>query len=358
MQAHSLIDELEDAVRHGSAENRIKTLRRVTDLFLHDADRFNDEQIKVFDDVLCHLAAKIERTALAELGQRLAPVDTAPIGVIRRLANDDHIDVAAPVLTGSRRLSTSDLVEIAQSKGQGHLLAISSRETLEPVLTDVLLDRGDRKVVSNLAGNAGAEFSDAGYCNLVKRAEHDDGLQELVGLRKDLPGNLLLELLRRATEAVRAKILALVPPERREQVEQVIAKIAKTLNKKPQYDYRRAQSHVDALAASGDLNEAALVSFVQGRHQDYLIAALARLSQTPVETVADLVKGARNDSILMPCKAAELSWPTVQCILQDRVAGQPAADKIMAAAQSDYGRLTVPTAQRTLRFMTIHKTAT
>jgi uncharacterized protein (DUF2336 family) len=357
MQQLSLIDELESAVRTGSPENRVTTLRRVTDLFLQDANRFNDEQIRVFDDVLCHLAARIEHTALAELGQRLAPVDAAPIGVIKQLAGHDHIEVAAPVLTGSRRLSTADLVEIAQSKSQAHLSAISRRATLEPALTDVLLDRGDGKVVSNLAGNAGAHFSDAGFGKLVERADQDDTLQTIVGLRKDLPGNLLRELLRRATEAVRAKILALVPPERRQQVEEVIAKITKSFGKKSEHNYSHAQVHVDQLAAAGQLDEPALLRFIQHGRRDELIVALARLSHAPIKIVAELLDGARNDAILVPCKAANLAWPTVEGILRDRVAKQPAADKIIEAARSDFARLTVGTAQRTLRFMSVHETA-
>jgi len=148
MQQHSLIEELENAVRSGSTESRVNTLRRITDLFLHDANRLNEEQIAVFDDVLCHLAAKIETTALVELGTRLAPVDVAPVGVIKRLALDDDIAVAAPVLTGSKRLTASDLVEVVQTKGQAHLLAISQRTTLDSQVTDVLVTRGDGKVVT------------------------------------------------------------------------------------------------------------------------------------------------------------------------------------------------------------------
>ncbi|MEH2588053.1 hypothetical protein V1273_001892 [Bradyrhizobium sp. AZCC 1721] len=33
--AHSIIAELEDAVRGGSSAKRVETLRQVTDLFLH-----------------------------------------------------------------------------------------------------------------------------------------------------------------------------------------------------------------------------------------------------------------------------------------------------------------------------------
>jgi len=357
MQQLSLIDELENAVRAGSAENRVNTLRRVTDLFLHDANHLNEEQIRVFDDVLCHLVAKIENTALTELGKRLAPVATAPIGVIKRLAQHDETVVAAPVLKESKRLSTLQLVEIAKSKSQGHLLAISQRGSLDPALTDVLLDRGDQNVVSSLATNAGARFSDAGFGALVKRAAGDDSLQQVVGLRADLPRNLLLELLRRASEAVRAKIRSLVPPERRQQIEDVIAKITEGISKKAEHDYSHAQSYVDGLAAAGQLNEAALVRFVAELRQDELIVALARLASTPIKIIADLLNSHRNDSVLFPCRAAHLSWPTVKSILCKKLAGQPAADKILEVAEADYARLSIGTAQRTLRFMSVHETA-
>jgi uncharacterized protein (DUF2336 family) len=356
MQETSLIDELESAVRTGSPENRVNTLRRVTDLFLHDANRLTDSQIEVFDDVLCLLAERIEKTALAELSNRLAPVDTSPIRVIKQLAQDDDIAVATPVLAGSRRLTTADLVSIAKIKSQAHLLAISERATLEPTLTDVLLVRGDQKVVSSLAKNAGAHFSEAGYNRLVERAEGDDDLSTIVGLRKDLPSNLLQDLLRRATDAVLTRILSLVPPERRKEIELVVTKIGKTIAQSTERDYSNAERNIAALASSGALDEATLLRFVQKRQQDELIVALARLSSIPVSTIAQLLNGHRNDAVLLPCKAAGLSWTAVEFILHDRLAGQSAIAEIIEIARKDYAKLTSTTAQRALRFMSIRGT--
>src|SRR5258708_25061505 len=105
--AHSIIAELEDAVRGGSSAKRVETLRQVTDLFLHDGGRLNDDQVKVFDDVLCLLIARVESKARAELGHRLAPVDYAPLEVIQHLARDEEITVAGSVLAQSSRLGTS-----------------------------------------------------------------------------------------------------------------------------------------------------------------------------------------------------------------------------------------------------------
>jgi uncharacterized protein (DUF2336 family) len=135
VQHLSLIDDLERAVKGASPEHRTNTLRQVTDLFLHDANRLSDEQIAVFDDVLCLIAERIEKTALIDLAKRLTPIDNAPTRTIISLASHDEIAVAAPVLAGSKRLTTNDLVEIAKTKGQAHLLAISERATLEPAIT-------------------------------------------------------------------------------------------------------------------------------------------------------------------------------------------------------------------------------
>jgi uncharacterized protein (DUF2336 family) len=140
----SLMDELEDAVRHGSRDQRMDTLRRVTDLFLLQPQQLDNEQIELFDDVLTHMIARVETKARAELAKRLAPVDQAPNEVIRQLAHDDEITVAGPVLSQSSRLTTDDLVGIAEQKGQAHLLAIAGRSVIEQKVTEVLVDRGDR----------------------------------------------------------------------------------------------------------------------------------------------------------------------------------------------------------------------
>jgi len=130
---HSLIAELEDAIQSGAKDKRVDTLRRITDLFVADADRLSDKQIDVFDDVLGHLIKRIEGKALAELSRRLGPINNAPIDVVRRLARDDNIAVAEPILKTSTRLNDNDLIEIASTKPREHLLAISARrKSLRP----------------------------------------------------------------------------------------------------------------------------------------------------------------------------------------------------------------------------------
>jgi len=353
----SLIAELEFAVKDD--RDRTKTLRRITDLFLNDADRLTDEQIKVFDDVLCLLIRRIESRALIELSKRLAPVDNSPIEAIRQLARNEEIDVAGPVLTQSRRLPVNDLVEIAATMSQAHLLAISGRAQLDECVTDVLLSRGDEDVVFKLATNSGARFSQTGYEILVKDAEGDDRLAETVGLRFDIPPRLLHELLQRATEAVRDRILALAPPETRDEVQRVIADIAKAVSNSAvaQRDFTYAEGVVLGLEKSGKLNEGALLDFITQRKYEETTVTLARLCSSSLKLVAGLMVGLRNDALLIPCKAADLKWPTVEAILRNRHSNHKIADQVIALAHNDYDRLSVATAQRTLRFMQVREAA-
>src|SRR5262249_58215023 len=95
--------------------------------------------------------------------------------------------VAGPLLKLAEGLSDADLVDIALSKGQAHLLAISARARIAEPVTDVLLTRGDHGVRHSVAANRGARLSDAGFCILAERAKPDGALAEAVLLRPDIP---------------------------------------------------------------------------------------------------------------------------------------------------------------------------
>jgi uncharacterized protein (DUF2336 family) len=351
----SIIAELEEAVRHGSAEKRVGTLRQVTDLFLHDGDRLSDDQVKVFDDVLCILIARVETRAKAELSQRLAPLDYAPFEVIQHLARDNDIAVAGEVLAKSSRLRTSDLVEIASSRGQDHLLAISGRTNLPEAVTDVIVDRGEHRVIRKLANNASARFSETGYSGIVARAEADEELTEILGLRIDLPIKFLADLLRRATEAVRARLMSVAPPELQEEIKRVLKAITDAARgDKPARDFTRADQTVKLMKGLNELTDAAITRFAEAKKFDEVAASLAVINNVPTDMMMRLLEGPRADLILIPCKSAGWNWQTVEAVLQHRPSKPPIDGRTLAVAAKDYEKLSSETAQRTLRFWQVH----
>src|ERR1700687_803572 len=127
-EAKSLLAELEDAVSRGTAESCLQALWHATDILV--AGRYSEEQIWTFGEIIGRLAEEIEIAARVRLANKLAPSINAPTDVIRKLAFDDSIDVAEPVLRQSERLDAQTLVENARSKGQQHLLAISKRRSI------------------------------------------------------------------------------------------------------------------------------------------------------------------------------------------------------------------------------------
>jgi len=351
----SVILELEEAVRGGSPERRVKTLRQVTGLFLNDGARLSDEQIKIFDDVFCLLVLNVETKARAELSQRLARVDYAPVEVIQRLARDDEIAVAGHVLAHSRQVATGTLVEVANTQGQGHLFAIAGRKNLPEAVTDVIVDRGEPWVIRSLASNATARFSNTGYAGIVAHAEADDDLTEILGLRPDLPASLRQDLLRRATEEVRNRLSANAPPELKDEITRVLRSVAGgAMLPAPPQDFARAEENVKRMKAHDELSEPAILTFAQANRFDEIAAALAVENNVPTAMIAKVLTGTRTDLVLIPCKAAGLSWTTVETILTKRPTVQALNPPTLMAAAQDYRRLSVETAQRTLRFWLLH----
>lgn len=354
-QTHSIIDELEEAVRNGSSSKRVETLRRVTDLFLDQGQRLSDDQVDVFDQVLSHLVVRVENRVKAELGDRLAPLDYAPEGVIERLAWDDEISVAGKVLAESTRLSTPTLVEIAKAKGQDHLFAISGRVDLPEDVTDVLVERGERKVIRRLADNTTARFSETGYGGMVAHAEKDETLAEILGMRIDLPIKFLRDLLARATEAVRARLAAIAPAELQEEIRRILAAITSKAPTAPVRDFSTAEAVVKRMKGLNELNDAAISRFAESKRFDEVAAALGLLNNSaPTALMARVLEGPRADLVLIPCKSAGLSWSTVERILCLRPVKHRIDDLSLRQANKDFNRLSTATAERTLRFWQLH----
>jgi uncharacterized protein (DUF2336 family) len=360
MQAQkSLIAELEDAVQSGNKERRLDKLRQVTDLFLATSSRLNSEQLEVFDDVLGHLVERVEARALAELSERLAPIENAPIGVIRSLASNDEIAVAGPVLMSSQRLTSADLVSIANSKSQAHLLAISGRRTLDMSVTDVLVQRGNNAVHRKLASSAGAEFSEYGYSRMLKHAETDETLCESLGLRLDIPIHFLKQLLEKASRVVRERLLANSPAEHFEDIKAILdnigAKFRKELPAPPNFD--QATALVKELNARGELSEITLLQFARAGQHAELIAALSLRSYAPADLLDNVFQSGRSEALLIPCKAAGLSWSSLKALITIAPGRDVPTEGEINKLKEDYIRLSSATAQRVLRFWAVQRAA-
>jgi uncharacterized protein (DUF2336 family) len=347
-----LIAELESAVKGGSPERRVQMLRRVTDLFLSDADRLNENQIEVFDDVLVRLTEQMEARALAQLSTTLSNSSLAPKETVRQLAYHLEVSVAAPVLAKSGRLSEGDLIEIASLRGPQHLLAISHRDTLTEGVTDVLLKRGDSQVSHALAKNTGARFSEFGYATLVENSEKDDALAEKLGLRLDIPLKVLRELLSRAGAAVRDRLLKAAPPEMRAKIQEAIQSVVDQIASPAlaPTDYTESESMVLALNRAGKLGDQTINRFATQGEYVNIVAALSLLTSVKTEAIEPLIANPRPDGLIVACKASRLNWSTTNMILRNRPHCRPLTRQELEDGREVFEALSLSSAQRTIRF--------
>ena len=341
--AQALLPELEEALRHIGIDRQAEAVGRVADFFLTGASRYGEDHVNLFDRVLGRLMVAIEASALVDLARRLAPVRNAPPDVIRRLAHNPDIAVAAPVLTRSTRLQDQDLIGVTRSSGQAHLLAISGRTSLNEAVTDVLVDCGDRDVARNLVMNPGARFSDSGLARLVERAAHDAILAGKLTQRPDVPAHVLRDLILTADNAVQQRLLA--QTEKQSEIQHVLASVPPEMSEAAAE--AEAQRVVRALRHAGKLDDAKLLEFANAGRRKETIAAVALMCDVPIEVARRLLADDQPDAALILCQAAGLSWPTACAILN--ACNSDNANKLDHAF-AGFDRLTTATAESIVGF--------
>jgi uncharacterized protein (DUF2336 family) len=117
-ESKSFLQELDEAVLRGSAESRARALSYATDMLM--IGRYTEDEIWVFGEVIGRLADVIEVAARAQLARRLADAANAPMNVVEKLAFDDSIDVAGPVLEHCERLDAKTLIRNISFQSKVH----------------------------------------------------------------------------------------------------------------------------------------------------------------------------------------------------------------------------------------------
>jgi uncharacterized protein (DUF2336 family) len=355
--APSLISELEQAIAAGSPAMRLNTLTRITDLFLAGSGGHTDEQLALFDDILMVLVDTIEVNARAQLSRRLASRSDAPPKVVRTLAFDDAISVAAPVLMCSERLTDKDLVENASTKSQEHLEAITQRPTLSEPVTDALIERGNSRVIHLVARNAGARFSDGGFGKLVGKAAKDEGLARYVGSRRDIPRHHFVKLLETASSEVRARLVA-ANPHLADEIDSTIADVSSSIGndvRSTSRDHTRAMARIKRLHRTGQFSEADLHAYASANDFERAAVALAALGEFPMDLVERALLDKSTDQIIILCRAAGCCRTTVRAVLTMRTADRRLSPMDLADALASFDRLQPGTARSALEFYRLRR---
>ncbi|WP_298253871.1 DUF2336 domain-containing protein [Bradyrhizobium sp.] len=315
IETGGVMQDLNDAIERGSSESRAKALWHATDILVEG--EFSEEQIRIFGDVITRLTEEIESAARAELSRRLAHSNNAPPKVVQMLAFDDAIEVAGPVLQFSPRLDAKSLVANIRSKGQPHLLAIAKRASVPVEVTDELVTRGDQEVVQSVAANNGARFSDFGFRQMIKRAETDNVLAERVGLRREIPPQMLRQLIAKASEDVRRK-LERERPELAPEIEASVGHAAGNLYSRfgtGQTSFLALKRAVTESYNAGRLTEKSILAHALAHRFEEAVIGMSLLCALPADVVEQMFVVNKRDMILVLSKAIGFSWETAMALL-------------------------------------------
>ena len=349
--SNEFISELERTIA-GAPARRVPILERVTDLFLANAGRLDQHQIGVFDDVLVRLLKSVDARALAKLSLVLSDLTSAPRETVCRLARHEEAAVAVPVLLKTASLAEEELIEIASTQGQQHLLAIAQRRTLNEGVIDAVLERGDTRVCRALAKNAGARFSEKAYLKMVTVAARDDDTADTLVLRPDIPAKMLDKLLSESTKASRARLLSIARPEIREIMQASIERSSAqdTAIRPAPADYSEAKATVLALSKTGKLSDSAVNRYAVHRERENLVAALSLLATVAIETVEPLMEESEGYGLMVACRASRLNWQTTLAVIKNRNCARRFQRHELEHLEAAFEALHLSVAQRTIRF--------
>jgi uncharacterized protein (DUF2336 family) len=270
----------------------------------------------------------------------------------------EEIEVARPVIERSPCLQEATMVEIARTRSQDHLLALTKRPSLSEAVTDSLTRRGSAEVARALSRNAGARLSEEGIDRLMERAREDGALQALLSERADLPESCVATLVELAGRRVSQRLREELGEASAPAVERALSAAS------DRYARHGAAQAADASRRpavrvaheAGDASESAVIARIKAGDVDAALALMARLGRIPLATVRSAWHAPSYDPLLFVAKSLQFGWLTFKLLLAEK-AGRMPPDGVLKGAFESFQKLSPETARRVVRFTVVRSRA-
>jgi hypothetical protein len=306
-KVNPFLNDLDAVVSRGTPESRARALWHTTELMM--AGHYSEDEIWTFGAVIGRLADEIEITGRAQLAKRLARFNDAPVNVLHKLAFDDSINVAAPILLESERL--------------------------EPYA-----------MVAN-----GARFSENGFCHMIAQAESNSVLAERLGLRRDIPRHVFDQLVAKASDEVKER-LQRERPDMVKPIQSAVANVANELQSKlgpTSKSHAAAKQAVTARHRQGQLKESSVSGYARTRKVDEVTISLSLLCALPEDLVERALQDANRETLLTIAKALRFSWDTTMSLLFLGARDHRIPSTELKDLKDEFGRLNIEKSRRALK---------
>lgn len=257
-------------------------------------------------------------------------------------------------------LNQQDLIEIANKRGQEHMIAMTERGDIGEKLSEVLVDRGDDRVVEGLVRNVTAKIGRSTMEKVVARAESSETLQGPLAERPDLPADLMKDMLAFVTEDIKAKILDQTNEVNSEKLDELLQDVGNKLGDQAPFkkgEKSKPEVLVARLKASGELDEQKLVELARQRQVPELICGLAELAELDMATTRRAITDRTGEGLAIICKSCGFSQATFSTLVNHVWPEAERSIEQSCSLVALYNQVTTQTAQRVMRFWRVRQSA-
>jgi uncharacterized protein (DUF2336 family) len=260
------------------------------------------------NDSLLRLMPRMSLKSLNSLAKRVCMMHAPSQMLVRRLINDERIEVAGPLLEHAITVDDSDLIALARARNPAKLKLLARRRVISGALAEALIQANDVETLVNLVRNQGAAFSIESMWQLTRLAAAYPALQAPLVTRHDIPSPIAFQLFWSLPSELRRYVLSRFLTD-----SETITRIL-TMNRES--DGRSDRNQVDlsvvARLAGAGVREAAEI--------------LAKLTHVSAETGARVAGDTGGEALTVALKAARLS----RSQFADIVAKRPNAEDLKA----------------------------
>ena len=349
-----------DLAKETSSERRRDLLREITTLLVCDPSVQTLANCSAFDEIAAAVIADLKSEARSEIS-RLFAETTLPLGRSARQLAMDEIGIARPVLEHSMALTDNDLIDVASTQTQEHLMAVTRRSNIGELVSHALVAHGEDRVVASLLGNSGAKIARKTYERVTERAETSAILQAPLVRREGVPLDLLNHLYVAVAPVLRQEILKqyenVSPAELEAALERSRKRVAKAYGGLPD-DLEVARLELRKLERAGHIQPPVLVRLMRegAQSRTLFLLAFAQLTEADFPLVRRLIDTRDVDALALLCRAAGFEralFVTLSLLVVSEESGRTRLEEFGKLYES----VPVATAQRAVRFWKVRAAA-
>lgn len=160
------------------------------------------------NDTLLRLIPRMPLKSLRHLSERVCLMEAPSQMLVRRLINDQRIEVSGPLLENAMTVDDSDLIALAHGRSPAKLKLMARRRIISPALSEALIQANDVETLVNLVRNPGASFSIESMWHLTRFAAAHPVLQAPLVTRQDTPSPIAFQLFWQLPSELRRYVLS------------------------------------------------------------------------------------------------------------------------------------------------------